>query len=174
MPTRVRHLLVCLFALVAACGRGGAAERALPPDVGIVVEVVDGDTLRLRLAGGRRETVRLIGIDTPESVHPTKPVECFGRQAARRLRDLVPPGTEVRLERDAELRDHYRRLLAYAFRRRDGLFVNEALVRDGFARTARHPPNEAYADRLLEAVVDARAAERGLWHACEAAERAPP
>ncbi|HEX2040844.1 MAG TPA: thermonuclease family protein [Acidimicrobiales bacterium] len=164
---------IALFA-GAACNRAPAAvDPVLPPDVGVVTRVVDGDTLRLRLAR-RHETVRLIGIDTPESVRPRAPVECFGREAARRLRSLVPPGTQVRLERDVELRDRYDRLLAYVFRRRDGLFVNEALARDGFARTATIPPNQAYVDRFVDAVTDARAAERGLWHACRHDERGPP
>ncbi len=174
----VGRLVVLALGLVlvgAAC-RGAEGGPALPPDVGVVTRVVDGDTLRLRL-GSRQETVRLIGIDTPESVHPTAPVECFGRQAARRLRTLVPPGTQVRLERDVELRDRYDRLLAYVFRRRDGLFVNEALARDGFARTATYPPNVAYTDRFVDAVADARGARRGLWQACSPerrGSRAPP
>jgi micrococcal nuclease len=166
-------LLAALVASSAACGRGRAGDPSLPPDVAIVSRVVDGDTLRLRLAAGQ-ETVRLIGIDAPESVRPGTPVECFGKEAARRLRALVPPGTQVRLERDVELRDRYDRLLAYVFRRGDGLFVNEALARDGFARTASYPPNEAYADRFVDAVTDARGHERGLWHACRGRDRAPP
>ena len=171
---RCRLLLAALPALLfaAACGQT-AGGPTLPPDVGVVTSVIDGDTLHVRLAGGR-ETVRLIGIDTPESVRPNTPVECFGREASRRLGVLAPPGSQVRLERDIELRDRYQRLLAYVFRRRDGLFVNEALARDGFARTAAYPPNEAYADRFVDAVTDARAAERGLWHACAEDERGPP
>src|SRR5688500_3102599 len=161
-----------LMLILAGCGRADG-DPALPPDVGVVTHVVDGDTLPVRLAHGH-ETVRLVGIDTPESVHPDTPVQCFGREAARRLAGLIPPGTQVRLERDAELRDRYDRLLAYVFRRRDGLFVNEALAREGFARTATFPPNEAYVDRLVDAVTDARAAERGLWHACSEDERGPP
>lgn len=163
-----------LFAVLLLTGCGKAADGpALPPDVGVVTRVVDGDTLRVRLAG-RHETVRLIGIDTPETVRPDTPVECFGRAAAQQLAALLPPGSQVRLERDVELRDRFDRLLAYVFRRRDGLFVNEALAREGFARTATYPPNEAYVDRFVDAVTDARAAERGLWHACPEDERGPP
>jgi micrococcal nuclease len=148
---------------LVACGR--AAGTALPPDVGVVTRVVDGDTLHVRLAG-RDEPVRLIGIDTPESVKPGSPVECFGKEAARRLRALLPEGTEVRLERDVEARDRYGRLLAYVFRRRDDLFVNQALAADGFAEVATFPPNVAYVDRFVSAVADARGAGRGLWSAC--------
>jgi micrococcal nuclease len=173
LPRPLVLVLVAVVACLAVACTDAAGDPSLPPDGAVVTEVVDGDTLRLRARRGP-ETVRLIGIDTPESVHPTKPVECFGRQAARRLRALVPPGTHVRLERDIELRDRYDRLLAYVFRRRDGLFVNEALARDGFAHTATYPPNEAYADRFVDAVTDARAAGRGLWHACTAQERGPP
>ena len=168
----LRLVAALLFVVLAGCGRA-AGDPALPPDVGVVTQVVDGDTLRVRLAG-RHETVRLIGIDTPESVRPNTPVQCFGKAAARRLVALLPPGTQVRLERDTELRDRYDRLLAYVFRRRDGIFVNEALARDGFARTLTYPPNEAYVDRFVDAVTDARAAERGLWHACPEDERGPP
>jgi micrococcal nuclease len=167
-------LLLGMPALVG-CGRA-AGNPALPPDVGVVTEVVDGDTLRIRLAG-RDERVRLIGIDTPESVHPHTPVECFGKEAARRLRSLLSEGSEVRLERDVEARDRYGRLLAYVFRRRDDLFVNQALAHDGFADVATFPPNVAYVDRFVTAAAGARAAGRGLWSACpvsEAGTRARP
>lgn len=178
MTTALRSLalVVLLLGGPAACGRAGGAPP-LPPDVGVVSRVVDGDTVRLRVAG-RHESVRLIGIDAPESVRPNTPVECFGREAARRLRALLPNGTEVRLERDEEARDRYGRLLAYVFRRHDDLFVNLALAHDGFAEVATFPPNVAYVDRFVLAVADARTAGRGLWSACPAgkadAARSPP
>ena len=73
---------------------------------------------------GRDERVRLIGIDTPETVDPRKPVQCFGKEASDHTKALLPAGTAVRLERDAEARDRYDRLLAYVYRASDGLFVN--------------------------------------------------
>ena len=179
-PMRVapRRLLVglvlCLAVLAGACARGDAADDAADePGVARVERVVDGDTLRVRIAG-RREAVRLIGIDTPESVRPGTPVECFAKEAARRLGELAPPGTRVRLERDVEARDRYGRLLAYAYRRHDGLFLNLALAHEGYAEVATYPPNVAHTADFRAAVADARAAGRGLWSACGGQPRSPP
>jgi micrococcal nuclease len=135
-----------------------------------VVRVVDGDTLEVRL-GGRGERVRLIGIDTPESVKPDSPVECFGKEASARLEALLPPGAEVEVVRDAELRDPYGRLLAYLFRRSDGLFVNLAMVTDGYANQLTIPPNVTFADDFRAAVGQARRDGVGLWRACPDPDR---
>ena len=92
---------------------GCSGDAGLPDGANAtVVRVVDGDTLIAEL-GGTETRVRLIGIDTPESVDPRRPVECFGKRASQRLADLLPVGTPLRLERDAEERDRYQRLLAY-------------------------------------------------------------
>ncbi|HVF74335.1 MAG TPA: thermonuclease family protein [Acidimicrobiales bacterium] len=167
-------LLAGLAAVAGTCARGESSP-AVPhePGTAVISRIVDGDTLRVRV-GGRTEAVRLIGIDTPESVKPGTPVECFAKEAAARLGELVPPGTQVRLERDVEARDRYGRLLAYVFRRHDDLFVNVALARDGFANVATYPPNVAYTSDFVAAVADARRAERGLWGACPARGRSPP
>lgn len=145
---------------------GAAALPPLAPDEAVVLRIVDGDTVRVRRAGGADESVRLIGVDTPESVRPGTPVQCFAQEASAFLRSLVPPGTVVRLERDVEPRDRYGRLLAYLFRRPDDLFVNYELAAQGFARLSVHPPNVAYVDRFVTAVTDAREQERGLWSRC--------
>ena len=100
--------------------------------------------------------MRLIGIDTPETVDPRKPVQCFGKEASAHTHDLLPPGTVVRLERDVEARDRYDRLLAYVYRVSDGLFVNLALARDGYAQLLTIPPNVTYVDQFRAAVADAR------------------
>ncbi len=126
--------------------------------------VVDGDTIHVRV-DGRRERVRYIGVDTPESVKPGAPVECFAKRAAAYNERLVG-GERVRLVLDAEARDRYGRLLAYVYRRRDGLFVNAALVRRGYAQALTIPPNVAHADRLRDLAADARRAGRGLWSSC--------
>jgi micrococcal nuclease len=133
---------------------------------GTVVSVTDGDTIKVRLANGVVERVRLTGIDTPETKDPRTVVECFGREAAAETLALLPAGTAVRLETDVELRDRYGRLLAYVWRLPDALFVNEALVRDGWAAPYRYPPNVKYADELSHLGAEARAANRGLWGAC--------
>jgi micrococcal nuclease len=129
-----------------------------------VLRVVDGDTILVRM-DGRRERVRYIGIDTPESVAPGRPVECYGPAAARENARLVG-GSTVTLSTDEEQRDRYGRLLAYVRRTSDGLFVNAALVRDGFATALRIPPNVAHARRLADLERRARRARRGLWGAC--------
>lgn len=159
-------LVVLVIGLVAACaddpGRPGDALEANAT----VTRVVDGDTIVVRI-DGVEERVRLIGIDTPESVDPRRPVMCFGTEASAHMESLVPPGTPVRLERDVEARDRYDRLLAYVLRASDGMFVNLAMVTDGFADQYTFPPNVAHTDEFRAAVAEARAEGRGLWSACE-------
>ncbi len=130
-----------------------------------VVRVVDGDTIVVRI-DGQEEKVRLIGINTPESVDPRKPVECFGKDASKHAAELLPEGTAVRLVRDVEARDRYQRLLAYVYRADDGLFVNLAQVTDGFAEPATYPPNVAHVDEFAAAARTARDRNIGLWAAC--------
>lgn len=130
-----------------------------------VVEVVDGDTVVVRV-GRVDEHVRLIGVDTPETKHPSKPVECFGREASAFTRAVLPPGTVVRLERDVEERDPYGRLLAYVWRQPDGVFVNRELAEQGYAAPLTIPPNVAHADELVAAATRARERSAGLWGAC--------
>jgi micrococcal nuclease len=140
-----------------------------PAGLATVVEVIDGDTLAVELAGAD-EHVRLIGIDTPETVAPDRPDECFGAEASHHLADLAPPGTDLRLERDVEARDQYDRLLAYAYRARDGLFLNLAQVTGGFAEPLAYPPNTAHRAEFERAARDARVAGAGLWAACGSAD----
>jgi micrococcal nuclease len=149
---------------LAALGRNGDAPEP-PPGQATIVRVVDGDTLVVALAG-REEPVRLIGIDTPETVAPDRPVECFGAEASDRLGALAPSGTTVRLERDVEARDRYDRLLAYVYRADDDLFLNEAQVAGGFAEASEYPPNTARRDQLARAERGARERRLGLWAAC--------
>jgi micrococcal nuclease len=130
-----------------------------------IVRVVDGDTVVVRL-GGHDQRVRLIGIDTPETVSPVKPVQCYGHQASVHTKALLPPGTAVRLVRDVDERDIYGRLLAYVYRVRDGLFVNLELARDGFASLLTYPPNVAHVDQFRAAVDGARRRDIGLWRTC--------
>ena len=95
--------------------------------------------------------MRLIGIDTPETKDPRKPVQCFGREASARTKQLLPAGTAVRLVYDVERNDRYGRTLAYVFDARDGRFVNAVLVRDGYASVYTYPPNVAHADEFVDA-----------------------
>ena len=164
-PRWLPAVLVVVLVVLAGCRSEG--ERVLQPAQGgaTVVAITDGDTLRVRIAGVE-ERVRLIGIDTPETHGRGGLRECFGAEATERLKQLVPPGTSVRLERDAEARDQYERLLAYLYRTQDDLFVNFAMARDGYAAALTIPPNVTHADAFRDAVADAREAGRGLWSAC--------
>lgn len=178
-PSRGTRLVgpVALVALLAltACGTNEpkASERSrAEAGTATVTKVVDGDTLHVRLVAGGDgdEKVRLIGIDTPETHGRGGLRECFGAEATKRLQALLPVGTRVRLVRDVEPRDRYGRLLAYVYRAPDGLFVNLALARDGFATTLTYPPNVAHSQDLSAAVRDARQAQRGLWRSCGGAD----
>ena len=132
---------------------------------GIVERVVDGDTVVVRFDDDV-ESVRLIGIDTPESVKPNSPVECFGKEAAAFTVSLLPKDTPVRVERDVEARDDYGRLLGYVVRADDALFVNAEIVRHGYAQPLTIPPNVAHVDEFVQAARDAEAADLGLWSSC--------
>lgn len=127
-----------------------------------VVRAIDGDTIEVRL-GGEREDVRYIGIDTPETVKPGTPVQCFGPRAHRFNARLVAH-RRVRLVFGVERRDVYGRLLAYVYLGRR--FVNAELARRGLARTLTIPPNDRFAGRFGRLQHAAARAGRGLWGAC--------
>jgi len=166
---RARRLLlvavvVVLVLAVRARQGGGDGDPPAGDGAASVVRVVDGDTVAVRL-GRREETVRLIGIDTPETVDPRSPVARFGEEASARTKALLPAGTGVRLVADVEARDRYDRLLAYVYRD-DGTFVNLALVEDGYASVLTYPPNVAHQSEFTAAAARARDEGRGLWSAC--------
>lgn len=127
-----------------------------------VLRAVDGDTIEVML-DGEREDIRYIGIDTPETVKPDTPVQCFGPQAHRFNARLVTH-RRVRLVFGVERRDVYGRLLAYVYL--DGRFVNAELARRGLARTLTIPPNDRFARRFKRLEMAAARAGRGLWGAC--------
>lgn len=158
--------LALVLVLAAACSLG-AGPPAVPEETRepTVVEVVDGDTIVVRI-GRVDEHVRLIGVDTPETKHPSRPVECFGREATAFTRAVLPAGTVVRLERDVEERDTYGRLLAYVWRSADGVFVNRELAAQGYAAVLTIPPNVSHTDELVAAATRARELGAGLWSAC--------
>jgi len=143
---------------------GGSAQ---PFTRGTVVRAVDGDTIIVE-GGGRIEDVRLLGIDTPETVDPHRPVGCFGPEASAYTKHLLT-GRRVRLVYDRQLHDTYGRWLAYIYLERPGrpdLFVNARLVSAGYARTLSIPPNTAHATDLSALEREAALAGRGLWAAC--------
>ena len=130
--------------------------------IAYVLRAVDGDTIEVRLEGGR-EDVRYIGIDTPETVKPGTPVQCFGPQAHHFNARLVTH-RRVRLVFGVERRDVYGRLLAYVYL--GDRFVNAELARRGLALTLTIPPNDRFAGRFKRLQMAAARAGRGLWGAC--------
>jgi len=169
MELRTAAALIGLAAVAAGFGdQLDVLDRlgGSPADQGVarVERVVDGDTIKVVL-DGREETVRYIGVDTPETKKPGTPVQCFGTRASAENERLVE-GQGVRLVVGAEPRDRYGRLLAYVRRANDGAFVNERLLRGGFARTLTIAPNDRYAARFRLIEDSARAARAGLWGRC--------
>ena len=145
---------------------GGRAPEnrptAPPAPTAVVTRVVDGDTVEASYRGAIID-IRMIGIDTPETVHPSEPVECFG-PAASRFTTASLSGDTVRLEFDVERRDQYGRSLAYIWD--EGKLFNLLLVRRGLATVSTYPPNVRYVERFTAAQQQARATGQGLWGGC--------
>jgi len=160
---RNRAIVTALLLLVLVCARLFAPSSRAPnftfESAGpfLVERVVDGDTLLLE--GGTR--VRLIGVDTPESVKPDSPVEPLGREAAEFTRSRVER-QRVTLQYDRERRDQYQRVLAYVYV--GEAMLNEELIRAGFSRAeTRFPYDQGMKNRFRKAEQEAREARRGLW-----------
>jgi micrococcal nuclease len=155
-------LLLAFVALVVLRPWEGDPEAGPAAASATVTRVVDGDTIEARI-GERVEDVRLIGVDTPETVKPGTPVQCFGPRASRFAHGLLE-GRRVRLVFGVERRDAYGRLLAYVYLGRR--LVNLTLVRRGLARSLTIPPNDRLAPRIRRLELAAARAGRGLWGAC--------
>jgi len=126
----------------------------------LVARVIDGDTIEIETG----ETVRYIGMNTPETAHPKKPVECFGKEASARNKELVE-GKKVRLVKDVSERDKYGRLLRYVYV--GDSFINLELVKEGYAYASAFPPDVKYSDAFLSAQKNAIEGGFGLWGSCE-------
>lgn len=154
-----------IFVLLLAFFLGSKSNQV--PDAGIgvlVTKVIDGDTIEIE--GGTR--VRYLGVDTPETKDPRKSVECFGKEAYNKNRDIVE-GKRVILEKDITDKDKYDRLLRYVYLPLPDsslLFVNDYLIRTGFAKVLTIPPDVKFAARFLEAQTEARQQNIGLWKMC--------
>lgn len=174
-------LIVILVAATALLGArlvlplgSGAPRTARPPSApavvaATVVKHTDGDTARFLLETGAEERVRFIGIDTPEISETAEPL---GETAAAYTASLIPPGSTVWLETDAELRDRYGRLLAYVWLERPtgaepeevaAHMLNARLLAEGYALTLTVPPNVKYAEVFDSLRDSARRAGVGLW-----------
>lgn len=149
----------------------GATEGVARPDDAAgpyaVTRVVDGDTVKVDV-DGTEQTVRLIGVDTPETVHPDQPVECFGPEASAFTTELVDQ-QPVWLESDPTQgsTDRYGRTLAYIWTGPDTM-LNEQLVAGGYGREYTYDTDYRHADLLRSAQQSARSAGAGLWGACGA------
>ncbi|MDQ4064563.1 MAG: thermonuclease family protein [Actinomycetota bacterium] len=178
---RLRTALLGVVFGVAACAAPVQLTVQAPPtrasepsghETATVVRVVDGDTVVASITGrvdgpgageaavGSEERVRLIGIDTPESVRPGTPIECFGKEAARAGAVLMD-GQNVILVKDVEERDGFERLLRYVYIGDE--MANARLVVNGYATAFTYPPNVRHADLFVQLEREARTGERGLW-----------
>jgi len=169
LPSRLfRYSLLAVIALLLSVSPGNTYNKAT------VVQVVDGDTLRIEM-DGQEQAVRLIGIDTPESKinkkakkdsiktnYDVETITAMGKEAARYVRTLVRKGDTVGLEFDVQKRDKYNRLLVYAYLS-DGKMLNEEIVKAGYANIMTYPPNVRYQDRFVRAYREARDTKRGLY-----------
>ncbi len=133
-----------------------------------ITKIVDGDTIAVDIAG-KTETIRLIGINTPEIVDPGKPAECFGKEASNKAKETLT-GKSVKLEADSAQgeRDKYNRLLRYIFLE-DGTNFNKMMISDGFAYEYTYNIPYEYQDEFKQAEKEARESKRGLWapNACD-------
>lgn len=143
-------------------------------EIAKVVKVTDGDTLKIEI-NQIKDTIRLIGIDTPESKANNKAykdaykskqtieiITEMGKRAANYTKSLVKKGDTVKIEFDIEKRDKYKRLLGYVYLS-NGKMLNEEIIRAGYASPLTYPPNIKYVDRFKKAYTEARTAKRGLW-----------
>lgn len=170
------RILTALFLTILAIAPSASAEfiPLLATKKPLVAYVVDGDTIAVRIDRGL-EKVRLIGIDTPESrkndraaLHAErshrdiKTIMEFGRRAKDTMKELLPKGTELRIEYDVQKRDKYGRLLGYVYRT-DNTMVNEEMVLRGYAQLLTIPPNVKYVERFKKALAKSQKEKRGLW-----------
>jgi micrococcal nuclease len=165
-------LVLVAFQAIDTGGRGSSAgsPNAAGPGVAAharearVLRVVDGDTIVVRDGDNRTERVRYIGVDTPESVKPNAPVDCFGHEASNYNKRLVA-GKTVRLVADREAQDKYGRSLAFVYV--GGSLINAKLIANGFARTLEIPPNTSKASYFAKLERVAIRTNKGLWRACD-------
>lgn len=158
-------LAAALAVLLAGCTAGSSratrTDSATPPggELVRVTRVIDGDTIVIE--GG--EHVRYVGVDTPETVKPETAVQCYGKEASDRNKQLVE-GKQVVLVRDTSDRDDFGRLLRYVYV--DGIDVSGALIRDGFGYVYSKKPDTAHLQEYGKLEREARARGAGLWSAC--------
>ena len=168
----LRNLVAVGLSLLASCSNSAITKSSPALSHGIrsgfvvtILTVIDGDTVDIEI-DGRTERVRLIGVNTPETKHPTKPIECFGPEASAYMTQLLPKGTDVRIVRDTEARDRYGRMLLYLYRESDNLFINLDLVSHGYGTPMSIEPNTFHRNDFVHAAALAETTNVGLWKAC--------
>jgi micrococcal nuclease len=182
MTSALLAIVLLALAVSLALSRTGvldwfedASEPAgIPEDAtrATLLRVIDGDTIAVQTGGGE-ETVRLIGIDAPETTAFAGGIECFGPEAADALNIYLPGGTTLWLERDVSDRDRFGRLLRFVWveKPREGaVLVNEWLVLNGLASARVYPPDDEHASLLARSEEEARKARAGMWGACDMSE----
>lgn len=163
MIALIAFLLTACSAPAATTSRPINDHSAALQSATTVERIVDGDTVILRLEG-RRERVRLIGMNTPESVDPRRPVECLGKEASKKASEILTPGLAVRTEADPnqDVRDRNGRLLLYLWTP-DGVLFNEQMIRLGYATEYTFAAPYRFQAEFRAAEREAKAAKRGLW-----------
>jgi micrococcal nuclease len=172
---RASRVITSFALLIGITSCSNSTQLPLPPQGGQtdvakiahakIIKVVDGDTVEIDL-DGHTERVRLIGVNTPETKHPTKPIECFGPEASAYMTQLLPKGAQLRIERDVEARDRYGRMLLYLYLDSDNLFINLDLISRGYGTPMSIEPNTFHRNDFVHAAAQAEAANVGLWKAC--------
>lgn len=173
LMTRPRAVAVAVVLCASACSSLPTPNaptthaRETPPastpvELAFVQRVVDGDTF-IALVGARRFRVRLIGVNTPETVKPNTPVQCYGPESSAYAKQLLT-GKRVRLVYDVDRYDRYGRTLAYVYLGKT--FFNLALVQQGYAVVETVPPDIAHVGEFVAAQRAARAKRLGLWLTC--------
>lgn len=145
-----------------------SAVQGIEGERAFVTEVVDGDTIRV-VIGLQEYTVRYIGVDTPETRDPRRSVECFGKQASQKNKELVGNKIVI-LQRDISETDKYDRLLRYIYlplKNGSYLFVNDYLIRKGYAYALTYPPDLKFAEQFRQAEQEAKHNQNGLWSECK-------
>ncbi|TXC91496.1 thermonuclease family protein [Metabacillus litoralis] len=155
--TTIKLIITVFLCILAGCSTENTNSNFINAEVN---RVVDGDTLNVSI-DGKEETVRLLLVDTPETVHPTKPVEPFGPEASTYMKKLLT-GNKVDIELDVGERDKYGRLLAYIYF--EEKMVNKLLLEKGLARVAYvFEPNTKYVDEFYEIQKQAQNKAIGIW-----------
>lgn len=166
----VYYFSLFFFLCLISCNK----DETTTSDTATVIKVIDGDTYKINF-NGKAESVRLIGIDTPESRanikakkdarksgESVKEITALGKQATQYVKSLIKPGDKIKIEFDVQDRDRYGRILGYVYLE-NGTFLNEKIIKDGYAQVMTVPPNVKYQDKFLAAQQNARSNNRGLW-----------